>query len=233
MHGLQVTALIRNPHRLFVDQRFDESLDLASRTTRNGTLAVELRRDMAQTIALAPDRWKQVSKRPRPVYRPTGAGNPPPQAYAIPGLVRAQSHVKYVAGLSEHSWDCPDIAGVQIVTGKQGQQLRPYYAGKNAEGEDCQAIARFAGQLLGYICWNQRSDYRSFDVGQVRIHKRGNYAVVERTILLKGINAPGPPEAPRLKSELANWQPALNAVYERLQCQGDCEYAHYALPLGL
>lgn len=91
-------------------------------------------------------------------------------------------------------------------------------------------MPRFSAPALGRVSW-----FRDFEAQTCRLRIDQAHAVVRSgqlelttTVVFSEDNVTPPPVTPQLPSPLSMWQPALQALYERLACTAsECPGAHF------
>ncbi len=113
-------------------------------------------------------------------------------------------------------------------TSVSGQAWAGYlkFPSENIDDWHRDSSGRFATRTaVGRVGITDR-DMLSIDEADLQLHPDKGLAVVQSTTLLEGFRVGS--EAPRLPSRLEDWQLAVDALYERIEC-GGCLSLHYTL----
>lgn len=114
-----------------------------------------------------------------------------------------------------------------IVAGPSGERLVPYRSQPFPEQYDHHGRAQFAAQQLGRVIWQKlpKGGCQIY-IDQASVELSGREAVVMRKTVFSEFMRLGA-SPPSLTGELACWQPAVHALFERLACSQQLCASHY------
>lgn len=104
-----------------------------------------------------------------------------------------------------------------IITGHTGEPLAPYYWKARPQYADNHGWAEFAGSRLGRVIWIKQPHGSRIVIDQASVHRKGrDIILLNNQVFSDDLDASG--AAPVLPEALQIWQPAVQAVFERLKC---------------
>lgn len=232
MFSFSVNALVADAETGIIDAMRERSR--LTRVSRNGTLVVPLLGDREMSHASYPAEWDdaQTDRSPLFRFRPNFTTGFVHEVCDFPEAL-ADSPYKLVLEAAEvHSRG----SYCQVVTGYTGEQLRPYRRegshGRLGSEYVHPTASIFSAPAMGLLRLDANQARRQ---GNLTIHRaavevvNGLVTVIHERLLRLDDPSLAFSKLTSLSDELKNWEPALEAHYERWECEAGWCDGHYHL----